>query len=128
LQDPTAQPVKPGETTTYVVTVVDSTGCKNTSTLTVIVNGDLYVPNTFTPNGDGYNDGFGAWGKDIATITLEVFDRWGLLIWSTTALDGRWDGSYKGREAPVDTYVWKLSATELSGRQREAIGHVTLVR
>lgn len=128
LQDPTAQQVKPEETTTYVVTVVDSAGCKNTSSLTVIVNGDLYVPNSFTPNGDGYNDGFGAWGKDIATITLEVFDRWGLLIWSTSALEGRWDGTYKGREAPVDTYVWKLSATELSGRQREAIGHVTLVR
>jgi gliding motility-associated-like protein len=128
LQDPTAQTVKPDETTTYVVTVIDSAGCKNTSQLTVIVNGDLYVPNSFTPNGDGYNDGFGASGKDIATITLEVFDRWGLLVWSTTALEGRWDGMYKGREAPVDTYVWKLSATELSGRQREAIGHVTLVR
>lgn len=128
LQDPAAQTVKPDETTTYIVTVIDSAGCKNTSPLTVIVNGDLYVPNSFTPNGDGYNDGFGASGKDIATLTLEVFDRWGLMVWSTTALEGRWDGTYKGREAPVDTYVWKLSATELSGRQREAIGHVTLVR
>jgi gliding motility-associated-like protein len=128
LQDPAAQLVEPEETTTYVVTVIDSAGCRNTSSLTVIVNGDLYVPNSFTPNGDGYNDGFGASGKDIATITLEVFDRWGLLVWSTNTLDDRWDGTCKGRDAPVDTYVWKLSATEFSGRQREAIGHVTLVR
>lgn len=126
--DPAAQTVRPEETTVYVVTVTDSAGCKNTSSLTVIVNGDLYVPNSFTPNGDGYNDGFGVWGKDIAGLTLEVFDRWGLLVWSTTTLEGRWDGTYKGREAPVDTYVWKLRATERSGRQREAIGHVTLVR
>lgn len=128
LQDPMAQTVWPEETTTYVITVTDAAGCKSTDALTVFVNGDLYVPNSFTPNGDGSNDGFGASGRDIATITLEVFDRWGLLVWSTSALEGRWDGTYKGREAPVDTYVWKLSAKEHGGRQREAIGHVTLVR
>ena len=127
-EDPERPIVRPEETTTYTVTVMDSAGCKNTDAITIIVNGDLYVPNTFTPNGDGYNDLFGASGKDIAQLMLFVFNRWGLLVWSTEALDGRWDGTFNGVPSPVDTYVWKLSAIELSGRQREAVGHVNLVR
>ncbi len=119
---------RPWETTTYTVTLTDARGCKNSDAVTVIVAGSLYVPNAFTPNGDGYNDGFGALGKEIREIELLVFDRWGLLIWSTDKLSGRWDGTVGGLEAPVDTYVWKVRATEISGRQHEAIGHVTLVR
>ena len=126
--DPERPVVSPEQTTTYTVTVLDTAGCKNTDVITIIVNGDLYVPNTFTPNGDGYNDLFGALGKDIAELTLFVFNRWGMLIWSSNELDGRWDGTYKGVPSPVDTYVWKLTAVELSGRKREAVGHVNLVR
>lgn len=118
----------PLETTTYTVTLTDANGCKNTDAVTVIVAGSLYLPNSFTPNGDGYNDGFGAYGKEISAIELLVFDRWGLLIWSTDKLTGRWDGTVNGTDAPIDTYVWKVRATEISGRQHEAVGHVTLVR
>ena len=110
------------------LTVTDSAGCKNSDVLTIILNGELYVPNTFTPNGDGYNDLFGALGKDIASIRLLVFNRWGQQIWSTDQLTGRWDGTYKGVPSPIDTYVWKLEAVETSGKQRSAIGHVNLVR
>jgi gliding motility-associated-like protein len=118
----------PQETTTYAVTLTDANGCKNTDAVTVIVAGSLYLPNVFTPNGDGYNDGFGAWGKEISEIELLVFDRWGLLIWSTKQLAGRWDGTVNGADAPIDTYVWKVTATEISGRVHESIGHVTLLR
>lgn len=86
------------------------------------------MPNTFTPNGDGTNDLFGAYGSEIATLQLFVFDRWGELIFSSDSMDRRWDGTYKGRPAQVDTYVWKVDATELSGRQYKAVGHVNLVR
>ena len=120
--------VQPEETTTYTVTTVNELGCKNTDQLTVIVTGSLYVPNSFTPNGDGYNDFFFALGKDIKTIELLVFNRWGELIWSTDKLDGRWDGTYQGVASPIDTYVWKVQATELSGKHREDIGHVNLLR
>lgn len=120
--------VRPEETTTYTVTLTDSLGCTKTDQLTIVVTGSLYVPNTFTPNGDGFNDLFGALGKDIKDIELLVFDRWGLLIWSTDKLTGRWDGTYKGADAPIDTYVWKVRAVELSGRQHEAVGHVNLLR
>ncbi|MBK8498416.1 MAG: gliding motility-associated C-terminal domain-containing protein [Flavobacteriales bacterium] len=120
--------VQPEETTTYTVTTVNELGCKNTDMLTVIVTGSLYVPNSFTPNGDGFNDFFFALGKDLRTIELLVFNRWGELIWSTDKLDGRWDGTYQGVASPIDTYVWKVQATELSGKHREDIGHVNLLR
>jgi gliding motility-associated-like protein len=130
LDDPQSESPRsrPEESITYTVTVTDSDGCKNSDVLTIILNGELYVPNTFTPNGDGYNDLFGALGKDIATFRMLVFNRWGEQIWSTDQLAGRWDGNCNGVASPIDTYVWKLEAAEISGRQRSAIGHVNLVR
>ncbi|MBK7384521.1 MAG: gliding motility-associated C-terminal domain-containing protein [Flavobacteriales bacterium] len=120
--------VRPEETTTYTVTVSDALGCKNTDVLVVVVTGSLYLPNTFTPNGDTYNDTFGALGKEIKDFELMVFNRWGELIWTTNQLGGRWDGTYHGVESPIDTYVWRVKAIEFSGRLHEAIGHVNLVR
>ncbi|MBK9175208.1 MAG: gliding motility-associated C-terminal domain-containing protein [Flavobacteriales bacterium] len=120
--------VRPEETTTYTVTTTNALGCKNTDVLVVIVTGSLYLPNTFTPNGDSYNDTFGAFGKEIKDFELMVFNRWGELIWTTNQLGGRWDGTYRGMESPIDTYVWRVKATEFSGRQHEAVGHVNLVR
>lgn len=120
--------VHPEETTSYTVTTIDALGCKNTDVLVVVVQGSLYLPNTFTPNGDSFNDTFGALGKEIADFELMVFNRWGELIWTTNQLNGRWDGTYQGVESPIDTYVWRVKATEHSGRFHEAIGHVNLVR
>lgn len=124
----TSPVVHPEETTTYTVTTVDALGCKNTDVLVVIVSGSLYLPNTFTPNGDSYNDTFGALGKEIQDFELMVFNRWGELIWTTNQLSGRWDGTYRGVESPIDTYVWRVKAIEYSGRLHEAVGHVNLVR
>lgn len=118
----------PESSTTYTVTLTAGNGCTATAKVTIVLTGTLFVPNTFTPNGDGTNDLFGAYGSEIATLQLFVFDRWGELIFSSDSMDRRWDGTYKGRPAQVDTYVWKVEATELSGRQYQAVGHVNLVR
>jgi len=124
-----ASPIsRPEESITYTVTVTDATGCKNSDALVIILNGTLFVPNSFTPDGDGFNDFFGALGKDLREVELLVFNRWGELIWSTSQLDGRWDGTYQGVDSPIDTYVWKVKATEISGRERQAVGHVNLLR
>ena len=130
LSDPSSPSpsVRPEESITYTVTLTDSTGCTKTDQLTIIVTGSLYIPNTFTPDGDDINDFFFARGKDLAEIELMVFDRWGLLIWSTDKLGGSWDGTYQGTPSPIDTYVWKVKAKELSGRRYDAVGHVNLLR
>lgn len=116
------------ETTTYTVTMTDANGCLATDVVTVILPGTLFIPNTFTPNGDGYNDLFGAWGKDLSELELWIYNRWGELIWSTEQLSGRWDGTVNGTESPIDTYVWKVKATELAGRKHDRVGHVNLLR
>ena len=119
---------RPEASTVYTVTITDSLGCTNTDKLSIILTGTLFIPNAFTPNGDGYNDGFGAWASELSTFELLLFDRWGELIWSTTTLDDRWDGTCKGVQSPIGVYVWKVRAVELSGRERHAIGHVSLLR
>ena len=119
---------KPTESTTYTVTLTDANGCKATDAVTIILNGSLFVPNTFSPNGDQVNDVFGVWGSEIKTLRLLIFNRWGELIFTGASLDARWDGTYMGKESQIDTYVWKVDAVELSGKQRSAIGHVNLVR
>jgi gliding motility-associated-like protein len=124
-----ASPIaSPSEATTYTVTMTDINGCITTDEVTIIVPGSLFIPNTFTPNGDGYNDAFGAWGTDITEIELNVFNRWGELIWSSADLGGRWDGTYQGNQSPIDTYVWKVRAREIAGEVHERVGHVNLIR
>ncbi|MBL7939617.1 MAG: gliding motility-associated C-terminal domain-containing protein [Flavobacteriales bacterium] len=119
---------KPLETTVYTVTLTDANGCKVQDAVTVILNGSLFVPNTFSPNGDDVNDVFGAWGKEIKTLTMMVFNRWGELIWTGGSLDAKWDGTYGGQQSPIDTYVWRIDVEELIGKKRTLYGHVNLVR
>ncbi len=69
----------------------------------------IFVPNTFTPNGDGLNDVFIPAGKNIASMTLRIFDRWGELLYETTDLDMGWDGTYRGALVRNDIYVWRMT-------------------
>lgn len=127
--DTSATPIaNPLVATTYTVSMTDTNGCITTDQVSIIVPGILFIPNTFTPNGDGNNDAFGAWGTDITEIELFVFNRWGELIWTAADMSARWDGTYKGAEAPIDTYVWKVRATEIAGEVHDRVGHVNLVR
>jgi gliding motility-associated-like protein len=113
---------------TYFVTLTDTNGCKATDDVFVIVDGTLYVPNTFTPNGDGINDGFYALATEVKTFKLYVFNRWGEKIFESDRLDRFWDGTYQGAGSPIDTYVWRIDLTELSGEASVHYGHVNLVR
>ena len=118
----------PEHTTVYTVQLTDANGCKAADQVTVFVNGNLYVPNTFTPNGDGINDGFFAYATEISEFRLLVFNRWGEQIYRTNKLGPVWDGTYNGVESPIDTYVWRVDLEELSGNKRTVYGHVNLVR
>lgn len=118
----------PPGTTTYTVQLTDANGCRATATVTVFVNGVLYVPNTFTPDGDGMNDLFLARATEVDDFRLLVFNRWGEQIFTSTALDRGWDGTYQGVGSPIDTYAWRIDLRELNGRERTVFGHVNLVR
>ncbi|HQW85734.1 MAG TPA: gliding motility-associated C-terminal domain-containing protein [Flavobacteriales bacterium] len=120
--------VRPETTTLYTVQMTDANGCLATDQVLVIIDGALYVPNTFTPNEDGINDTFFALGKEIDTFRMMVFNRWGEMIFETDVLTGRWDGTYNGVGSPIDTYVWRVDYTELNGEDHVLYGHVNLVR
>ena len=118
----------PETTTTYTVELTDANGCKATAQVTVYFRGNLFVPNTFTPNGDGTNDVFLPKMHDVAAYRLLVFNRWGELIFSTESQGEGWSGKYKGVDSPVDTYVWRIDYRENHGEGRTAYGHVNLLR
>ncbi len=118
----------PTATTTYVLTLTDANGCTATDSVTIVVDGSLYVPNTFTPNGDGINDMFFAFGQEIETFEMWIFNRWGELIFTCDDLSIGWDGTYQGDVVQIDTYVWRIKYKEYAGKEGERIGHVNVVR
>jgi gliding motility-associated-like protein len=71
-------------------------------------NTDLYVPNTFTPNGDGRNDIFLAYGKSVANFKMRIYNQWGQLISETSNISQGWDGSFKGTIQPSGVYVYQI--------------------
>lgn len=120
----------------YLIQLINtnSDGCSDTVYRTVIVK-DLeyiYVPNTFTPNGNGDNEKFkpsiiGSY--DYETYKFMIFNRWGQLIYNSNLYGEAWDGTYKGVMSKEDTYVWKLSIRLLyEDRQVDYIGHVNLLK
>ncbi len=120
----------PSTLTNYILYGVDQNGCRNSDTVTVYIDAVLYVPNAFTANGDGMNDIFYAFGKEIKTFEMLVFNRWGEVIFSSSSLNNGWDGTYKGIQSPSDVYVWKIRFTDYIHPEviQEKVGHVTLVR
>lgn len=127
----------PEENTTYEVTIVDSLGCTNTDTISVLVMdvvcGEpyLYIPNAFTPNGDGENDFFKPYAPVglITDMYFAVYDRWGELLYETDNIhDDGWDGTYKGKELPPDVYVFYFNAGCINEEEFSKKGNVTLIR
>jgi len=117
------------EASTYAVfTVEDAHNCRNQDTVKIIVDGSLYVPNAFTPNGDGINDYFVVKREEIKSFQIYIFDRWGLLIFESDNFDKMWDGTYKGVQVQIDTYVWKLDYEDYQGVKTQKRGHVSVVR
>ena len=103
------------------VTALDTLECQLT----------IFVPNSFTPNGDGPNDTFlPIFGCPPAEYEMFVFDRWGNLIFRTTDVNRGWDGDNSSENpAQVDTYVWRIKCRFYEGdKKREFTGHVALIR
>ncbi|MCX6290547.1 MAG: gliding motility-associated C-terminal domain-containing protein [Bacteroidetes bacterium] len=86
----------------------------------------VFIPNAFTPNGDGINDTFGVKGEGIQNYTLRIFNRWGEVVFESLNPKQQWDGTVKGNPAQSDTYVYKLFAYGSESVART--GSVTLVR
>ncbi len=113
---------------TYYLTVLGANGCYSYDTISVFFDGAIYVPNSFTPDGDGMNDIFYAFGVDIKEFELYIFDRWGEKLFYSDDMKNGWDGTYKGTLVKNDTYVWKVIFKDVLDKRGELIGTVTLIR
>lgn len=112
------QPIAtPKFTTTYKISVVDSNGCINNSEITVFVTcqgAEIFVPNTFSPNGDGSNDIFYVRGKGLDRVkSLRIFNRWGEVVFEQQNFPVNnpmygWNGKYKGNKPVADVYVYQV--------------------
>ncbi len=132
---PTAT-VAPSHTTTYYVTVTDQYGCQARDSITIrvldVVCGEpyIYVPNAFSPNGDGQNDVLYVYANPalITKLHLMIYDRWGELVFETESLDKGWDGTYKGRKLDPAVFVYYLEATCINDETFVKKGNITLLK
>jgi gliding motility-associated-like protein len=122
-------------TYTATLTVSGTTGgltCQDQITVLIVVTEhySLVVPNIFTPNGDGINDNFMVKSEGVSTFSMEIFDRWGLKMFSTTSVTGEWDGKNMGGNAvPADTYFYIVNATSSkTGASQSYKGSLSLIR
>jgi gliding motility-associated-like protein len=119
----------------YHWTALDLYGCPRSGRFFVEVDtlkdGLVFVPNVFTPNGDGVNDRFGVVGAETGEFSLTVFNRWGMELWNTVDPRNTWDGTFGGSPVPDGTYVYLLRHQGFcpdKPRYRQRTGHVTLLR
>jgi len=107
---PTASPtVAPDESTTYTVLVTDIYGCTAKDEVHVKVVLPLFIPNAFTPNGDGIHDTWEVQGLERFTdLKVEIYNRWGNLIYSARGSYKPWDGKKNGEYMPVGTYYYVI--------------------
>ncbi len=112
--------LNPQLNTTYTVEVISFTGCASIMNAQILLNPRMPEPdyllkqNVFTPNGDGINDTFKtSQFQFVNNFSIEIFNRWGLQVFSSTDCTKEWDGKIGGGDAPAGTYFWiaKYSST-----------------
>ncbi len=113
-------------------TTVTIGNCHASDTVHITEDCYLSAPNIFTPNGDGVNDYFNPrsmLSSGLTAFKMDIYNRWGQLIFSTSSLDGRgWDGKFNGETQPEEVYVYIIDATFRDGKKEHHQGNVTLLR
>jgi len=112
--------------------VFNELGCADSTRNVVCVEDPfaLYAPNAFTPNGDGFNDVWGVFTSvgSPKNFELNIFDRWGQVLYSTDQKGAPWDGTAGGSDVPPGVYAWLLRIRSTEGSNEDRRGHVTLIR
>lgn len=126
--DPVARPRRP---TLFTVVGWNRYGCKDTGYVRINLDYGLpgFVPNAFSPNGDGRNDVFrikGLGGRKISVF--EIFNRYGQQVFSTTNANRGWDGRYRGKPCDVGTYYYLIQLVNPNGDVKTCRGEINLVR
>lgn len=123
-----------GETGEYEVTLIAYTEADCADTITKVVEivpaVTLFAPNSFTPDGDLFNERWRVHiqGIDIYDFNLVIFNRWGEIVWESYDPDASWDGTYGGKIVKEGTYVWRIRAADLfTDKVYEWNGHINVI-
>ncbi len=119
--------VSPLQSIVYTVTGTDDNGCSDTASvaITVVADHTLETVNLFTPNGDGVNDTWKIKNVNLyADCVVKIFNRWGIEVYSSTAYQNDWDGTYKGEKLPEATYYYFVTC----GEDKEYDGAINILR
>lgn len=121
--------VWPEQDTWYTIFTVDEHGCVNKDSTLIEVFLPVYVPNAFSPDNDGINDVFLPVSGHLRNFEMQIYNRWGELIFETDDLDRPWDGSVRGSDhyVQIGVYLWVVWFDAREGR-KQIQGHVTVVR
>jgi gliding motility-associated-like protein len=116
---------------TYCVNLIVGSGlCKDTATtcIEVISEPSIEIPNVFTPNGDGLNDLFMVKSSGITSLHADIFDRWGIKLYSWDGVTGSWDGKNKsGNTSSNGVYYYIIKATDFKNETKDYNGHLQLI-
>ena len=113
----------------YTVAVENSYGCTDTAeAFQFFAKPNLFVPNVFTPNGDGKNDVLKVYANQLASVEFIIFDQWGKKVFETRDPNQTWNGSTGGKQQPVGVYIYSLKATFLDGTAETKKGSINLIR
>jgi gliding motility-associated-like protein len=117
---------------TYYVTLIatNSIGCKDTVVKPITIEEEywIYVPNTFTPDGNQFNNTFKASMINIKETEVTIYDRWGQEVFHSTSIRWEWDGTYKDLLVPDGTYTYKIKYVSRSNFEDVLIGHVNVLK
>lgn len=124
----------PDTTTTYTLTATNAEGCQATDEVTVTVievssEERINIPNVFTPNMDGTNDAWDLQGiENFPDCQVNIFDRWGMVVFSSQGYQNPWEGVYQGKLLPADVYFYVIDLGVHSEEVSSHSGTVTLIR
>lgn len=121
------------DTGTYTIAlyVTDQYGCVDSIFKTVKIEGEfmIYIPNTFSPNGDGLNDYFAVVAIGMKDIEYLIYNRWGKLVAQSSKLDYKWDGKMKTTTDKVmDVYNYRINITDVLNKKHHFQGHINLIK
>jgi gliding motility-associated-like protein len=121
----------------YRIKMTSADGCITTDSLLVkLVNAsnpsataDFFLPNAFSPNGDGRNDLFFPFAVNIRELKyFRIFNRWGELVFETKSFGDGWNGTYKGQKQSPDAYLWTVEGISEDGKTINKYGNVLLMK
>ncbi len=115
---------------TITLQITNIAGCESVTSREVFIT-PFFIPNAFTPNGDGKNETFydPGYAFDVSSVTMRIWNRWGQMVFSSDNMSHVWDGKdASGKDAPQGVYFYTLKVVQNSGHENDYAGSVTLVR